>query len=868
MSKFLARSGLLILVHSGDAPLAEIQSSLASAGLKLQASFSSVYLCTVSREDTRLQPRVVDLSKGSEECSNLINSLQSLGWHGTTNNLADVADLTDGAPLLLIDDPEAPLLATISESDFGMLQKIVKSHGSLLWVTSGSQMSVSSPSNALVHGFARTLRAEDPTLTFKTLDLSTYIDLRSAKAVMAVVHTLVDTHSGAFHGAEHEYCERGGVLHVSRVSLNEELLSVDEELRNGATPVDQSLRNNSRLVRMYCEKMGASGSLQFNEVEHGQDTPLGHDEVEVDIMAAGLNYKDVATCMGIVQEDEHKLGLEGAGVIRQVGSGVAKYSVGDRVLIHGKGCFANRIRVPPEFVFLLPPSVSFEEAATMSIVYFTAVYGLMELAQIKKGQSVLIHSATDGVGLASIHLCKHLGATIYVTVGNEEKRKFLQEEHGIPADHIFSSRNSDFATGIRNVTGGRGVDCGMNSLTGALLDESWRLLADKGTFLEIGKKDIVDRNSLAMEPFDRNCTYRGIDISKPVILEDHALIERILQTIRSLLVDGHIQPISPRKTFSFAQIPDAIRYMRPGVHIGKIVLSHGAEGDTQVPIRPEPLAMRLDKSCTYLIVGGLKGLCGSLAIYLARCGAKHLTIVSRSGADDERSQQVIRSLKALGTSTTITRADISHQDDAFRLFGESRLPIDGVIQGAMVLRDKTFEAMSFQEYHEALSCKLQGTWNLHRAEQRAARKLTFFTLLSSISGVIGTASQANYAAGNAFQDAFAAWRRANGMAAHAVDLGIIEDVGYMSEHADELLPEAIKLVNAQFVRVLGLPADSEETKSLSSYGVDSLAAVDLRNWLKMNLQVELTTLDILNASSLRAMCEKVVGRLITAKASY
>lgn len=273
--------------------------------------------------------------------------------------------------------------------------------------------------------------------------------------------------------------------------------------------------------------------------------------------------------------------------------------------------------------------------------------------------------------------------------------------------------------------------------------------------------------------------------------------------------------------------------------------------------------------------------------------------------------------------------------------------------------------MSLEDFREALACKVAGTWNIHHAAaETQGNKLDFFTMLSSISGIVGTASQANYAAGNSFQDAFALHRHSLGLAAHSINLGIVEDVGYMSEHqsltdrvssrsglssinerqlheilklsilqqtskpstatagqmitglpfplpmesplasdmrfhsllipqhaqatvsgrangdgdgtqaframlrsslpADKLVDEACKMVNRQLVQALGLVADVEESKPLSSYGIDSLAAVDLRNWFKLRVGVEMTTLDILNASNLRSMSKKVVEQALEA----
>ena len=219
--------------------------------------------------------------------------------------------------------------------------------------------------------------------------------------------------------------------------------------------------------------------------------------------------------MGFVPEDHRLLGLEGAGTIRQVGKKAGHYAVGDRVLTYRKGTFSNRVQAPVERVHHLPNDLSFEEAATLACVYGVSIYGLCDLANLKKGDKVLIHSAAGGVGIAAIHLCRHAGAEIFATVSNDEKKAFLERTFNIPTSHIFSSRSVAFSNSIMNITNGSGCDIILNSLTGELLDESWRCVASNGTMIEIGKRDILDRNSLSMEPFRRNASFRAVDMSHP-----------------------------------------------------------------------------------------------------------------------------------------------------------------------------------------------------------------------------------------------------------------------------------------------------------------------------------------------------------------
>ncbi|GKT66214.1 polyketide synthase [Colletotrichum tofieldiae] len=370
----------------------------------------------------------------------------------------------------------------------------------------------------------------------------------------------------------------------------------------------------------------------------------------------------------------------------------------------------------------------------------------------------------------------------------------------------------------------------------------------------------------------------------------------------------------------------------------------------------------------YLIVGGLKGLCGSLAVYLAKSGAKHLAVISRSGHSDDKSQAIIEEVKALGSDIDLLTGDIAVFDDVEKAFVQTKLPIAGVIQGAMVLRDRTFLSMTVDECHGALACKIRGIWNLHNAAEKLGLELDFFTMLSSISGVVGQKGQGNYAVGNAFLDSFANHRRQNGQPAVSVDLGVIEDVGYIHEKDgmqqkldtsiwtginerllrkivylsvfQQQIPEGClsaasstqmitsipvtqpeqsqlrsdarftalftrsasgvsvadakdgsgsrdvqallillrsggadqstrvvataKVVNQCFVRILRLSEPMDEGRPLSVYRIDSLAAVEVRNWIRAELGALVTTLDIMDAASLLALCEKIVVKVTAA----
>jgi len=250
---------------------------------------------------------------------------------------------------------------------------------------------------------------------------------------------------------------------------------------------------------------------------------------------------------------------------------------------------------------------------------------------------------------------------------------------------MFNSRNTKFAEDIRRETKGRGVDVILNSLIGELLDESWRLTADGGIMVEIGKRDIVDRNTLAMEPFDRNCSFRAVDLSYTKEISNE-LIGKLMVEIFDLVRGGHVGPIHPVTTYGFDKVIPALSYMRRGQHIGKIVISSG-EDDVQLPIRPAVKKLELDSEAAYLIVGGLKGLCGSVAVHMARHGAREIIVMSRSGTNDEASARIIENCAAHGCKVTEAKGDAGDLDFVRGVFRNAQpKKIAGLIQGAMVLR--------------------------------------------------------------------------------------------------------------------------------------------------------------------------------------
>ncbi|CAG2008535.1 unnamed protein product [Fusarium graminearum] len=237
-----------------------------------------------------------------------------------------------------------------------------------------------------------------------------------------------------------------------------------------------------------------------------------------DTRAVGLNFKDVLIAMGIVEATNNSLaasdfGFEGAGIVTRVGSGVQRLVVGDRVAFSSTGCFSTSQTMPKMYCTNIHKSLTFQEAAIIPCVFSTAMYGLVDLARLEAEQSVLIHSACGGVRQAAIQIAKMIRAEVCTpsTSSSEDKMEYLTSVFGIPRDHIFKSRDSSFRQGILKATDGRGVDVVLNSLSGELLHESWNCVTKFGTIVEIRKRDFIGKAELAMDRFENNRTFIGLD---------------------------------------------------------------------------------------------------------------------------------------------------------------------------------------------------------------------------------------------------------------------------------------------------------------------------------------------------------------------
>jgi thioester reductase-like protein len=638
-----------------------------------------------------------------------------------------------------------------------------------LWLVTSNTQAVADPTpltvaQAPLWGLGRVISNEHPEFRCTRIDLSREVDPAEIRSLGEELWQQTSEDEIALR-ADRRYVHR-----LAAVSL--------ADFRRAAS----SLEAAAPCFRLVAAAPGVLDSLT---VQSTSRRPPGPGEIEIAVRTVGLNFKDVAKAMNLLGEEtlagtrsSRELGLECAGTVVAVGAGVESVRAGDSVIALAPGSFRSHVTTQACFTAPKPASMSFEEAVTVPVAFLTALYALEDLAQLQPGERVLIHAASGGVGLAAIQIAQAVGAEIFATAGNPEKRDFL---HGLGVHHVMDSRTLDFADTIARATGGEGIDVVLNSLTGKAIAKSLSLLRPSGRFLEIGKRDIEQNSKLGLRPFQNNLSYFAIDLDRLWVTRPETmarLFNRVMEKAEKQ-VFRHL----PYQTFPVSRASEAFQHMARARHIGKVVVEME---DPAVIVRPgddETLTLRTDG--TYLITGGLGGFGLATARWMVERGARHIVLLGRNGPASGEAEEGLRDLETRGAAVRVVRADVTRAEDLSQILADIRrnLPaLRGVIHGAMVLDDAILLRQEPARFRTVLAPKVFGAWNLHQLTRDDP--LDFFVLYSSAAAIVGNRGQANYVAANVFLDALAHHRRSLGLPALTVNWTAIADVGYVAQHPE------------------------------------------------------------------------------------
>ncbi|KAL1603469.1 putative PKS/NRPS-like protein biosynthetic cluster [Paraconiothyrium brasiliense] len=710
--------------------------------------------------------------------------------------------------VICLADVYRPYLHPMTQTTLDTVRNWVQQSNNLFWVTAydaeSTALSSSYPYSGIKDGLLRTLRSEYALNRIVSLTIGD-----SPRDFATCAKYVVDVFESAFIRGlndDVEYMVRDGQVLTGRL-----VGDIDTNKALTSSVVPQAITEPwlpGPPLTLGIETRGQLETLQFQEdLEYYQE--LGPFDVEIEAKVWGVGFRDVFLALGRLEEDD--FGADCAGIVTRVGAEVQSVKVGDRVCAQTFNSMKTYPRSLEWATAKIPDSVSFEDATAVIIPGMTAIQSFLEVARLQKGEKVLIHSASGGTGQVALQIAQSIGAEVFATVGYDFKKQLLMDEYGIPADHIFYSRDTSFAQGIMRVTNGYGVDVVLNSIAGESLRASWECIAPYGRMIEIGKADINANTSLPMAFFAKNAMFAGVDLHHIVKdMNKKELTHKLLQKTMELARDGSVRAPSPLQIYDVDQVENAFRYLASGKNTGRILIR--VDPSTKVK---KPLINRrtwtFDENATYLVAGGLGGIGRSILRWMVTRGAKHLLVPSRSGAASAAACEVVRELSEQNIVVSTPKCDVSSKDSLSRMLEEAATdlpPIRGCIIATMVLNDCMFENMTLDKWEQTSRSKVEPSWNLHTL----LPDLDFMLMLSSVSGVVGNPGQSNYAAGNTFQDALARHRSQGGQKAISIDLGVMRGIGVVAEterlqQRFQSSKEFIQVEEAEFLSLLDICCD-------------------------------------------------------------
>ncbi|KAL7805464.1 polyketide synthase [Trichoderma aethiopicum] len=669
------------------------------------------------------------------------------------------------------------------KKDFDTFRGIMNHASHVFWITRGALMSCENPRGSPISGLARTLISEDPLNSIITLDLAGDSKLDDPVVfdnILGLLGVVFDAWSVPMQ--ESEFAEAGGKIYIPRLSTLRSMNRIieDEDL---AGKFSQMPFNDSQGLQLKVDTPGISDDSLFYTKSNRGD--LGSDEVEIAFSESHLSLLDLEIVLGRSQKST--VGADVRGRITRLGSRVKGFSIGDNVaaLVPG-GSLRSLLRVGSQFV-------KHVDADIIPSLLVSAYFALIHIGRVRRGRRVLINTGARSFGLVAVDLAVAVGAEVFATVVGPDAhlQREILKRHGVSEDHILEAESGLFVATLLGATDGDGVDCVYNPTLKAF-DELFDCVRKCGSMVQFAR-EATGPTSSRMPP--TSVTVANWDLHQ-LLAEDPMFVAELLDLAVQFIQTIDFKPTVSaelKQVFDIGSLKDALLCLQQAPSVGLVSVTAAEDGSSTVRVLNEsttkPLQETLDPEGTYLLAGGLGGLGRSIAELLVQNGARHLAFISRSGASSDAAKSFLQSLQSRDVDARAYSADICNKLDLEVIIKDAITvdmpPIRGVFHCAAVLRDSVFSNMTFEDWDTAIKPKTVGSWNLYHGLSAAGHD-PFHIFLASSSGIIGNRGQANYAAGNCFQDSFARHLRHQGKHAVALDLGPVLGAGMLAENEDIL----------------------------------------------------------------------------------
>ncbi|KAF3924448.1 hypothetical protein AA313_de0209522 [Arthrobotrys entomopaga] len=679
--------------------------------------------------------------------------------------------------IILWDVDRESILVNPKTEVLSMIQSVLKSRKNIIWLQTADVQSQAYSSQHIIDGLSRVVQQEQNMGSFALLSLlSTTISTRATAIFKLTEQILSNDNRSEMPQTFRETTT--GDFEFCQLKENANLTQIVRSAQRGTLlePVPTLWEHNAPL-RITINPPGNIENLHFVE-DKTPKTPLQDDEVEVEVKAAGISFRDYQIASGTLNESS--IGGEFAGIVSRVGRKVDGLVPGDRVcglsvegirtFVRSKGCLFSKF----------PDSLSFLEAASIPMDFLSAWHSLKKVAHLSADDKILIVSGVEEICQAAIQVAKSSGAKIIVTVNSLEEAEMLSTRYSIPEDHILQLKDGGACKKLEQLTSCGGVDVVFSATPSeksytALLSH----LAPFGRLIQVGGS--LPLSSLS-EADKKNWSFSLINMNR-ILSRKPEIVASLLSEVLEKFRCEHLKTAHKICVFCVSKSMEAFKVAGMQDHAAKVVLD--MKPGSQVPaIITSKCRTNFSPDATYVIAGGLGGLGRDIARWMAERGAKHIVLLSRSGARTEQAKCLRTELKSQGVNCLTPSCDISSYEslrETIEIVAKLMPPVRGCIQATMVLRSNVFSNMSHAEWIESTSPKVSGSWNLHLL----LPGLDFFVLLSSVQGIIGSRTQSNYAAANTYMDALALHRVSTGSKAISIQLGLMDTDGYLAEHVEE-----------------------------------------------------------------------------------
>lgn len=517
-----------------------------------------------------------------------------------------------------------------------------------------------------------------------------------------------------------------------------------------------------RVSGRYQHRLTHRCSADFEAADKQQRQRPGEHQVEVAISQVVLANDDS-------DRKNSLIGAQAFGVVASVGAGVKNIHVNAQVMFPLSAEPSAFTLVPEQQLLACSPSDGTQADALQLNNFITAYYTLHDVANLKQGERILIHNASDKLGLASIQIARWLGASLYVTAETEAQRAYLRS---LGLTYVFNTGSIEFADKIEALTKGQGLDVVINCPAGEMAIKTHRLLNSFGRFIS-NKRQVygaVGSELLLKE----NQSIISLDMMQ-VIRKYPELYIRLRSEVSALVASSALQPLAVQR-ITFSELHEYQEEGHSENHFGLSVIDFG-DAISRITLS-NAVPGRFDANATYLITGGFGGFGLLIANWLMEKGVRHLALVGRSGASTADAKLAVQELRTSGVNVYTAAADISCDADIQQLLqsiAKNMPPLKGIFHAAAVLDDAAINALSPEKIHRVMQPKAMGAWLL--SQHTTKLPLDYFVLFSSIGSLVGNPGQAAYVSANAYLDALAHYRHQQGLSVTAINWGALGEVG-------------------------------------------------------------------------------------------